>query len=66
MRPCEYCGAEPPKIASGPWAGSQGMHDYCAHCSKDLCVECFKRRCRQNPEPDGHHEPDTDDLGEQS
>lgn len=45
---CEACGSPPPAIASGPFAGSRSMHDYCVHCSKDLCDDCMRSKpCRE-------------------
>lgn len=56
---CERCGAPPPVIKEGHFAGQSGMHDYCAHCSKDLCDPCLAAgRCRDSP--DGKHHPETD------
>ena len=59
MKPCEGCGAAPPRIESGPFAGSTQMHDYCQHCSRDLCPKCMADgHC---PDAPGHkHEPDED------
>lgn len=48
--PCEGCGALPSVIASGPWAGQRHLHNYCKHCSMELCEECIvNRKCRENP-----------------
>lgn len=54
---CESCGAMPAQITTGPFADSYGMHDYCVHCSKDLCDDCFKKACRESPT--GKHEKET-------
>ena len=56
-RVCERCGARPPAITSGPWAGQSSMHDYCAHCSKDLCEKCLAEgKCRDSPDGKHHSE----------
>ena len=53
---CEVCGAPPPRITAGPFAGSSGSHDYCEFCSKDLCDNCLKTgRCRDSPDGKHHH-----------
>jgi len=58
-KPCERCKAMPPKITTGPLAGSYHMHDYCAHCSKDLCAACLAAgKCRDSPT--GKHETESD------
>lgn len=58
-RPCESCKAPPPKIETGPWAGQRGMHNYCVHCSKDLCENCLAAgRCRESQT--GKHEAESD------
>lgn len=58
-RPCEGCGAPPPRITTGPWAGQRHLHNYCVHCSKDLCDTCLgKGRCRENAS--GKHEIETE------
>ena len=44
---CENCGTPPP---GGPYA----LHDYCVHCSKNLCGECMTGKCRESPT--GQHE----------
>lgn len=47
----------PPRVTEGLFAGSRGMHNYCVHCSKDLCEECMKeRRCPDSD--DQKHEPE--------
>lgn len=47
---CERCKDEPPTIRVGPWAGQRGLHNFCTHCSKNLCADCMaKGRCRQSP-----------------
>jgi hypothetical protein len=57
---CERCGAAPPPITSGPFAGSPSMLDYCIHCSKDLCDDCLRDgRCTESL--DGKHERESDD-----
>lgn len=56
-KPCERCGTLPPMIMTGPFAGSRGIHDYCMHCSEDLCPKCMETtRCRESS--DGKHELD--------
>lgn len=61
MKPCERCGAPPPKITSGPFAGSSSMHDYCVHCSADLCDDCMAEgRCPDSPT--GKHEREDDEA----
>lgn len=64
MRDCERCGAAPPRFEAGPFAGKRGAHDYCEHCSADLCEKCMTRgKCAEAA--DGKHkryEGDDDDL----
>lgn len=38
---CEQCGATPPVLQSGEFAGTQDIHNYCELCSKDLCNKCL-------------------------
>ena len=49
MKMCELCGRAPSAIEHGHFAGQVGMHDYCAHCSQDLCDECFELECDESP-----------------
>ena len=36
------------------------MHDYCVHCSKDLCEACIaNKKCRESA--NGKHEVESDD-----
>lgn len=37
MGKCERCGAMP--------EGEYGLHDYCDHCSKNLCPKCMEAGC---------------------
>jgi len=47
VKPCERCRAMPPRIESGPWAGQHHLHNFCVHCSKDLCAKCLAEgKCR--------------------
>lgn len=60
VNPCERCNAMPPKIVAGPWAGQSHLHDYCVHCSKNLCAKCIAEgKCRLNPT--GKHEVESDE-----
>ena len=63
MKKCESCGAPPPRITEGEFAGQRGMHDYCEHCSADLCEGCMKTNPCSNA-PDGKHKPyvEEDDI----
>lgn len=55
MKNCEQCGARPPRIREGEFAGETGMHAYCEHCSEDLCLACMTRMpC--DVAADGRHE----------
>lgn len=36
-RKCERCGAFPAEV--------DGLHDYCARCSRNLCDACMKSGC---------------------
>ena len=59
-RRCEACGALPPVIDRGPFAGSRHMLDYCDACSKDLCDSCMaSTKCRDTE--DGKHLPHNED-----
>jgi hypothetical protein len=52
---CERCGALPPRIESGPWAGSRHLLDYCESCSKNLCDDCLNTgRCRESTDKRHH------------
>lgn len=62
--PCEVCGAQPPRAEKGPFAGSLLFHDYCNHCSRDLCDKCMETsKCRESP--DGKHAPNSEDEDEE-
>lgn len=59
--PCECCKALPARIESGPWAGQRHSHNYCVHCSKDLCEKCIAEgKCREN-KATGKHEIESDE-----
>lgn len=52
---CELCGCSAPTIKEGPFAGSEGMLDYCGYCSKNLCDSCMaKGYCSDNRETHKH------------
>jgi len=38
---CEQCGAE-----TDP--ASYELHDYCAECGRNLCLECMEKGCCDN------------------
>lgn len=51
----------PPRIERGPWAGQRHLHNFCIHCSKDLCETCLaESRCREN-KATGKHEIESDE-----
>ena len=55
VKSCERCKALPPKITSGAWAGQSQTHNYCVHCSEDLCEKCLaESKCLESPS--GGHE----------
>jgi hypothetical protein len=59
-RNCERCGAN-------PGANALALHDYCIHCSENLCGECMEAgKCDESLTGDHCPEPDDDDsaLGE--
>jgi len=57
---CENCNAAPPRISSGQWAGQSHLHQYCIHCSENLCEKCLaSKRCRESPT--GKHEVEGDE-----
>jgi len=43
---CEKCGVDP--------KSAFGMHDYCVHCSKNLCPDCLKLPYRQRKDGGSH------------
>lgn len=63
MKVCERCG----KLPEG-W----GLHDYCAKCSQDLCINCMEEGCcGQSPaisgaERDDEESPDIPEQGIES
>jgi hypothetical protein len=58
---CERCGALPPPITAGPWAGSRHELRYCVYCSKDLCDKCLMEgKCRETPKGDHRHRVEDD------
>lgn len=57
---CESCGARPPRITEGEFAGQSDLLDYCEFCSMDLCVKCMTdAHCMDSD--DGKHKAATED-----
>lgn len=53
-KPCERCGVAPP-------GGRYDLHDFCVHCSKDLCKGCIAAgKCHESP--NGKHEVESDET----
>ena len=54
MKPCERCGKTP---GPSPYA----MHDYCDHCSRDLCEKCMNEGKCPDSHDERHHPADDEE-----